>query len=139
MKYNSFKKRNRWRSVWKFWYNFLPPSPGCLLHSWRGQDRQWNQGIYSHKHLFLIYRFVFKILSRLCHELSYFLSPFCFVIFESLDLFGLMNTVPSFAFIMKNININDLVYIKYLGHGGHKININFLLSAWAPEPHATSQ
>ena len=49
----------------------------------------------------------------------YFFSPFCFVVPESLELFGLMHINTS---------------AKYPKHGRHLININFLFSAWDSEP-----
>lgn len=94
----------------------------------------WNQGLYSHSIMFVIvqtYRFFSKQVSRLCHKLSYLLSLFCFVVLESLELFGLMH-VSSFASIIKNININELIGVKYLKHGRHLININFL--CWVSGP-----
>lgn len=42
--------------------------------------------------------------------ISYLLSPFRFVVLESLELLGLIHTVPSFAFI------NNLLCINYLEH-----------------------
>lgn len=53
------------------------------------------------------------------------------MVLESLELFGLMH-VSSFASIIKNIN--ELICVKYLKHGRHLININFLFSAWVSGP-----
>lgn len=94
----------------------------------------WNQGLQSHSITFVTvqtYHFFSKQVSRLCHKLSYLLSLFCFVVLESLELFGLMH-VSSFASIIKNIN--ELICVKYLKHGRHLININFLFSAWVSGP-----